>query len=173
MPIRVRHHSRIPQVDSPPTSHSFSTLPSLSLLRFSPILFAFYQISSSPPSFPPPLSHHPSLSNALDLPLGIRPIQGGPVVSARGGPFLLVLLGRLALCAPRVDARNLLLERGVDQAVPLARVLADKVGRDDEGGEGGAATALWFECVSYFALLDMNMCVCVQRVGCRWVGKVW
>lgn len=53
----------------------------------------------------------------------------------------LPLLGRLALCAPGVDQRDLVLERRVDEPVPLEAVLAGEFGGDDEGGEGLTAAA--------------------------------
>ena len=51
----------------------------------------------------------------------------------------LPLLGRLALCGPGVDAGNLVLEGGVDEAVALERVEALELRGDDEGRERLAA----------------------------------
>jgi len=55
----------------------------------------------------------------------------------------LPLVGRLALGRPGVDAGDLVLERGVDEAVPLEGVERLKGRGDDEGCEGLAAAA-WF-----------------------------
>lgn len=64
-----------------------------------------------------------------------RPIQR----RRRSVPLLVPLGGRLALGRPGVDGGNLLLERGVDEAVPLEGLEVLELGGDDEGGEGLAA----------------------------------
>jgi|SRR3569833_121627 len=67
-------------------------------------------------------------------------IQGRPLRRpSRGRLLLLPLVGRLALCAPGVDPRDLVLQSRVDEAVALQTVLADELGRYDECSEGLAA----------------------------------
>lgn len=58
----------------------------------------------------------------------------------RLGVALLMLLGGLALGRPGVDGGNLVLERRVDDSVSFQRVEADKLGGNDEGCKGLAAT---------------------------------
>lgn len=91
-------------------------------------------------SFFPKPYYHPPRSRLFTRPF---PIPG------LSSPFLRPLLGLLRLPLrrretpgrPGVDPADLLLERAIDQPVPLQRRLALEVGRDDERGEGLAAAA--------------------------------
>lgn len=74
------------------------------------------------------------LCSALDMPFHCAIQRCLP-------PFFLPLLRRLALCRPSVDGSNLLLERGVDETVPLEGVEASELGGDDERGECLTAAA--------------------------------
>lgn len=60
----------------------------------------------------------------------------------RSIPLLVPLLGRLAFGRPGVDGGDFVLERRVDEAVPLEGFEVFELGGDDEGGEG-LATATW------------------------------
>lgn len=75
------------------------------------------------------LPAHPSHLPAL------CPVQRRLVIASGGRHLLCVLVWRLALGAPGVYLGDFLLEGGVDQAVTLQRVLANKLGRHDEGCE--------------------------------------
>lgn len=59
----------------------------------------------------------------------------------RSIPLLVPLVGRLAFGRPGVDGGDFVLERGVDEAVPLEGLEVFELGGDDEGGEGLAAAA--------------------------------
>lgn len=71
----------------------------------------------------------PLLRNALH-PSADRAVQRGPV-GGGGGAVALPLGGGLALCAPGVDAGDLVLEGGVDEAVALEGRLLLEGGGDD------------------------------------------
>lgn len=62
----------------------------------------------------------------------------------RSVPLLVPLLGRLAFSRPGVDGGDFVLERGVDEAVPLEGLEVLELRGDDEGGEGLAAATCSF-----------------------------
>jgi hypothetical protein len=62
-------------------------------------------------------------------------VQGRTVAGSRCSLLLFPFLRGLALCAPSVYLRNLVLQRRIHQAVPLEAVLASKLGRHNERRE--------------------------------------
>lgn len=115
-----------------------------------PILLSRVYVLVYPPPPRKPAAHGSarlSSPNPLDLGVGIRPIQRRPLgLFVGAGPRTclglgLPLLGRLALCAPGVDAGDLGLEGAVDEAVAFERVEGAELWGHDEGREGLAAAA--------------------------------
>lgn len=92
--------------------------------------------------------------HALDVTADGAVHRGAGLAAAELGALALPLLGRLALGAPGVDGGDLGLEGGVDGAVPLQRVEADELRRDDQGREGLAAAAYSFGSLSAKAVQE-------------------
>jgi hypothetical protein len=87
-----------------------------------------------------PLTRCPSRARPLDLALN-SPIQRRPFAGARRLLVALPLLRRLTLCTPSMDLSNFILQRRVDQPMPLEGRLARELRRDDQRAEGLAAAA--------------------------------